>query len=108
MRLDLPLSVSLSRAWKFWHADAREIRLDSDLFQGDRAFGQLVLQADQEWPLDRDLTLCLHPGFKAGGAEEKRREAAYVLAPRRVTVGRDCAEGAPFRLIPSSVPPHHG
>ena len=83
-----PLPVSLSVMRKFWRAGSPTRLLNSRLFRRDPALGAALVSRDRFLPLDADVVLTLPPGLPDATAEEMRRKAAFVLAPRRVTLAR--------------------
>jgi hypothetical protein len=83
-----PLSASLSVAKKFWRAGATTRLLNSRLFRRDPDFGAALVARDRFLPLDVDVVLTVPTPLSDGAAEEMRRKAAFVLAPRRVTLAR--------------------
>lgn len=83
-----PLPVSLSVMRKFWRADSRTRLVNSRLFRRDPELGAALVSRDRFLPLDADVVLTVPPGLRDGPAEEMRRKAAFVLAPRRVTLAR--------------------
>jgi hypothetical protein len=83
-----PLPVSLSVMRKFWRADSRTRLVNSRLFRRDPELGVALVSRDRFLPLDADVVLTVPPGLRDGPAEEMRRKAAFVLAPRRVTLAR--------------------
>jgi hypothetical protein len=88
VELDAPLSASLSVARKFWRADTRTRLLNSRLFRRDADLGVALLSRDRFWPLGDSVVLVLPPSLAPAQAEEERRKAAFVLAPRRVFLER--------------------
>jgi hypothetical protein len=83
-----PVVSSLSVARKFWRAGTPTRVLNSRLFRRDPELGAALLSRDRFLPLGVDVVLTLPPGVPDGPAEELRRKAAFVLAPRRVTLVR--------------------
>lgn len=83
-----PLPVSLSVMRRFWHASSRARLLNSRLFRRDPELGAALLSRDRLLPLGVDVVLTVPPLLPDGPAEEMRRKAAFVLAPRRVTLAR--------------------
>lgn len=86
--LRIPLGTSLSVARKFWTGNATTRVLNSPLFVRDRRFGEELLRADATLPLDRDVVLTVGASTPPDRAEARRRLAAFVLAPRKVTLSR--------------------
>jgi hypothetical protein len=106
LRPKVPVSASLSLARKHWAASPTTRLLNSPLFSRDRELGIALLEADRRLPLERDAVLLVRPGTAPEVAELWRRKAAFVLAPRRVTlVERDLPPGQDFALNAAS-PPH--
>lgn len=85
-----PLAASRSVARKFWRASTPTRLLNAHLFRerDDVPLGAALIGRDRVWPLDADVVLVLAPSVSDAVAEEKRRKAAFVLAPRRVTLAR--------------------
>lgn len=83
-----PLPVSLSVMRKFWRAGTPTRLLNSRLFRRDTELGAALVSRDRFLPLDADVVLTVPPGLGGAAAEEMRRKAAFVLAPRRVTIAR--------------------
>lgn len=83
-----PLETSLSVMRKFWRAGSPSRLLNSRLFRREPELGIALVSRDRLLPLDSDVVLTVPPGLPAGTAEEMRRKAAFVLAPRRVTLAR--------------------
>jgi hypothetical protein len=88
LQFDAPPSTSLSVARKFWRADTRTRLLNSRLFQRDVELGVALLTRDRTWPLAEAVVLVLPESLAPEEAEEKRRKAAFVLAPRQVFMER--------------------
>lgn len=99
-----PLPVSLSVMRKFWHAGAATRLLNSRLFRRDPELGSALLSRDRLLPLDADVVLTVPPSLPDGEAEEMRRKAAFVLAPRRVTLARGGTGPARFALTAAPAP----
>jgi hypothetical protein len=97
---DFPLSLSFSVAGKFWRAGYRSRLLNAPFFRGDAEFAAAVVAADARWPLGVDVVLTLPPPVPVGEAENRRRVAGLVLAPRRVVLERAEISDARFRLRP--------
>jgi hypothetical protein len=90
-----PLPASLSVMRKFWRADSQTRLLNSRLFRRDPELGAALVSRDRFLPLDADVVLTVPPGLPDGPAEEMRRKAAFVLAPRRVILARgETGEGS--------------
>jgi hypothetical protein len=83
-----PLPVSLSVMRKFWRAGSPTRLLNSRLFRRDPELGAMLVSRDRLLPFDDDVVLTVPTGLPDGAAEELRRKAAFVLAPRRVTLAR--------------------
>ena len=98
-----PLPVSLSVMGKFWRAGTPARLLNSRLFRREPNFGVALLGRDRLLPLGADVVLTVPPALPAAAAEEMRRKAAFVLAPRRVTLARGDAGREGFAL--AAAPP---
>jgi hypothetical protein len=96
-----PLGASLSVAKKFWRAGAPTRLLNSRLFRRDPELGVALVSRDRTLPLDADVVLTVPPSLPEGAAEEMRRKAAFVLAPRRVTLARGETGRDGFALAPA-------
>lgn len=83
-----PIEASFSLARKFWRASTQTRLLNARPFREDVSLGAALVGRDRAWPLEADVVLVVPPGVSEGAAEEKRRKAAFVLAPRRVTLAR--------------------
>ena len=83
-----PLPVSLSVMRKFWRAGTPTRLLNSRLFRRDTELGVALIGRDRVLPLGVDVVLTVPPELPPAAAEEMRRKAAFVLAPRRVTLAR--------------------
>ncbi len=83
-----PLPVSLSVMRKFWRAGTQTRLLNSRLFRHEPEFGAALLARDRAFPVEADVVLTVPPSLSGEAAEEMRRKAAFVLAPRRVTLAR--------------------
>jgi hypothetical protein len=101
-----PIPASLSLARKFWHAPTPTRLLNTRPFREDVRLGAALIGRDRAWPLDADVVLVVAPGLPGGEAEEKRRKAAFVLAPRRVTLarGETGPDGFDLRLAARGAP----
>ena len=88
-----PLPASLSVMRKFWRAGTPTRLLNSRLSR------------DRVLPLDADVVLTVPPDLPDATAEEMRRKAAFVLAPRRVTLARGEAGVRGFALASAPVAP---
>ena len=95
-----PVGASLSVARKFWRAGTPTRLLNARLLRHDPDFGAALISRDRFLPLDADVILTVPPGLPDGSAEEMRRKAAFVLAPRRVTLVRGEAGREGFALAP--------
>lgn len=96
-----PLGVSLSVAKKFWRADPPTRLLNSRLFRRDPELGAALVSHDRFLPLDVDVVLTVASSLPEDAAEEMRRKAAFVLAPRRVTLARGETGREGFALAPA-------
>jgi len=94
-----PLPVSLSVMRKFWRASSPTRLLNSRLFRRDPELGTALVSRDRFLPLDVDVVLTVPPALPDGPAEEMRRKAAFVLAPRRVTLARGETGPEGFSLV---------
>jgi len=83
-----PLNVSLSVMGKFWRASTPARLLNSRLFRREPNFGVALLGRDRSLPFGADVVLTVPLALPDAAAEEMRRKAAFVLAPRRVTLAR--------------------
>ena len=70
------------------------------MLRDDRAFGLALVELDAALPLACDVRFCLPATFSPTSAEQRRRKAAFILAPRLVSLELGCSGGAPFRLEP--------
>jgi hypothetical protein len=100
-----PLAASLSVMGKFWRAGTSTRLLNSRLFRREPDLGSALIARDRRLPLDADVVLTVPPLLPAAAAEEMRRKAAFVLAPRRVTLARGETGRAGFALSSSPAPP---
>jgi hypothetical protein len=96
-----PLGVSLSVMRKFWKASTPTRLLNSRLFRREPELGAALVQRDRFLPLAADVVLTVPPSLSDASAEEMRRKAAFVLAPRRVVLARGETGPAGFALAPS-------
>jgi hypothetical protein len=96
-----PLGASLSVAKRFWRAGSQTRLLNSRLFRRDPDLGAVLVTRDRFLPLDADVVLTVPPSLPEGAAEEMRRRAAFVLAPRRVTLARGETGREGFALAPA-------
>ncbi len=101
-----PVPASLSLARKFWRAATPTRLLNARLFRDDVPLGAALIGRDRAWPLDADVVLVVAVGVSEGIAEERRRKAAFVLAPRRVTLarGETGPDGFALRLAARGAP----
>ena len=83
-----PLDVSFTVMGKFWRAGTPARLLNSRLFPREPNFGAALLGRDRSLPLGTDVVLTVPLALPDAAAEEMRRKAAFVLAPRRVTLAR--------------------
>ncbi|MGA7991632.1 MAG: hypothetical protein WCC53_09390, partial [Thermoanaerobaculia bacterium] len=100
-----PLPVSLSVMRKFWRAGGPTRLLNSRLFRRDAELGAALISRDRFLPLGADVVLTVPPGLPDGAAEEMRRKAAFVLAPRRVTIARGETGESGFRIATAPAAP---
>jgi hypothetical protein len=100
-----PLPVSLSVMRKFWRAGGPTRLLNSRLFRRDPELGAALVSRDRLLPLDVDVVLTVPAELPDGPAEEMRRKAAFVLAPRRVLLARGDAGGSGFTLATAPLVP---
>jgi hypothetical protein len=98
-----PLPVSLSVMGKFWRASSQTRLLNSRLFRRDPELGAALLSRDRFLPLDADVVLTVPRSLPDGEAEEMRRKAAFVLAPRRVALARGETGRRGFALAAAGV-----
>jgi hypothetical protein len=99
-----PLPVSLSVMRKFWRASGPARLLNSRVFRRDPELGIALLSRDRVLPLGADVVLTVPAALPAREAEETRRKAAFVLAPRRVTLARGDAGPGGFALGAAPAP----
>jgi hypothetical protein len=97
----VPVGASISVAKKFWRAGSPTRLLNSRLFRRDPELGAALVLRDRFLPLDADVILTVPPSLPEGAAEEMRRKAAFVLAPRRVTLARGETGREGFALAPA-------
>jgi len=93
-----PLPASLSVMGKFWRAGTTTRLLNSRLFRRDPELGAALVARDRRLPLGADVVLTVPPSLPDAAAEEMRRKAAFVLAPRRVTLARGDTGRAEFSI----------
>jgi hypothetical protein len=93
-----PLPVSLSVMRKFWRAGGPTRLLNSRLFRRDPELGAALVSRDRVFSLDASVVLTVPPELPDRTAEEMRRKAAFVLAPRRVTLARGETDEGGFAL----------
>jgi hypothetical protein len=96
-----PVGASISVARKFWVAGGPTRLLNSRLFRRDPELGAALLSRDRFLPLDADVVLTVPPSLPDGAAEEMRRKAAFVLAPRRVMLAHGETGREGFALAPA-------
>jgi hypothetical protein len=96
-----PLGASLSVARKFWRAGPTTRLLNSRLFRHDAELGAALISRDRILPLGVDVVLTVPPSLADDAAEEMRRKAAFVLAPRRVTLARGETGREGFAVTPA-------
>jgi hypothetical protein len=94
-----PVGASLSVARKFWRAGTPTRLLNARLLRHDPDFGAALVARDRSWPLAVNVVLVLPRTVPDAAAEEKRRMAAFVLAPRRVALGRGETGPEGFSLV---------
>jgi hypothetical protein len=100
-----PLDASLSVMRRFWRAGSTTRLLNSRLFRRDPELGAALVSRDRFLRLDADVVLTVAPGLADDVAEEMRRKAAFVLAPRHVTLARGETGREGFALSPASAAP---
>ena len=83
---DLPFRDSMALAARFWGANRTTRLLNAPGFAREAAFARHVLDLDAAWPLDADAVLLVGPDVGRERAHSLLRKAAYLLAPRRVTL----------------------
>jgi hypothetical protein len=93
-----PLSASLAAIRSFWSSGETTRLLNSPAFKADRQLGLALLRADREWPMDREAVLVVPSSLDVWAAQRTFEKAAFVLAPRRVTMRRD-GTGPAIRLM---------
>ena len=100
-----PIAASFRVAGNYWRGSTQSRLLNSLVFRqigptgsDDTALGMVLIGRDRAWPLDVDAVLVLPPDVPRIAAEAKRRKAAFVLAPRRVTLARGETGPAGFSL----------
>jgi hypothetical protein len=94
-----PIGASLSVARKFWRAGTPTRLLNARLLRHDPGFGAALIARDRSWPLAVDVVLVLPRAVPDAAAEERRRTAAFVLAPRKVTLERGETGPEGFSLV---------
>jgi len=87
---------SVAMARRFWRAGPRGRLLNAPGFARDAAFANDALRAAAAWPADADAVLTVGPLVPPETRERLRRQAAYLLAPRRVLLAR--GEGSEVAL----------
>jgi len=93
---EIPWADSVAMATRFWRAGPRGRLLNAPGFARDAAFANDALRASIAWPADADAVLTVGPLVPAETRERLRRQAAYILAPRRVLLAR--GEGSEVAL----------
>jgi len=83
---DLPFGDSLAMSGRFWRAGPRGRLLNAPGIARDARFAADALRAAAAWPLEADAVLAVGPLVPPDVRERIRRNAAYVLAPRRVVL----------------------
>ena len=82
----------LRRRIAFFSSSERAARIVNSVYlRQDQEFARSLLSADRDWPRTVDVVVEVGPGVAADWAEDVRRRAAYLLAPRRVRL-RTAAE----------------
>jgi hypothetical protein len=94
-----PMGTSLSVARKFWRAGTPTRLLNARILRRDPDLGAALIARDRSWPLGVEVVLVLPRAVPDGSAEERRRTAAFVLAPRRVTLARGETGPEGFSLL---------
>jgi len=94
-----PVGASLSVARKFWRAGTPTRLLNARLLRRDSDFGAALIARDRTWPLAVDVVLVVPRTVPDGAAEEKRRTAAFVFAPRQVTLAHGETGPEGFSLV---------
>ena len=74
-------------AARFWRAGPRGRLLNAPGIARDAAFAADALRAAATWPLQADAVLSVGPLVAPEARERLRRKAAYLLAPRHVSIG---------------------
>lgn len=81
-------TAPLAEKWRrvrFFSKAGHEARiLNSPYFAQDPAFARTLLRLDAAWPVERDVELLVSKAIQKDAAEDLRRRAAYLLAPRRI------------------------
>lgn len=96
-----PLGASLRLARRFWGASAEERLANAPFLRGEPELARTLLAADRALAPGVPIVLRVPEALPAEAAEERRRAAAYVLAPRVVSLARHAGGGyvvAPRRL----------
>jgi hypothetical protein len=93
---EIPWADSLRMARRFWAAGPRGRLLNAPGFARDAGFASTALRLAAEWPIETDAVLAVGPAVPPELRERLRREAAYLLAPRRVLL--EPGEGAEVSL----------
>jgi hypothetical protein len=97
LQFDYPPLMSLRVARKFWSHGTATRLVNSVLFRSEPLLTRALLEFDARTPFTKDALLVLPLTLEATVAEDQRRRAAYVLAPRRVVLARG-ALTRPFEL----------
>lgn len=100
-----PLRPALAVARKFWSANTPTRLANTPPFRARPSFTRRLFEADAAIPLSLDVVLAAGPDVAPAEAEESRRLAAYVLAPRRVLVSASPAPGLAFSAAAAGGPP---
>lgn len=85
---DLLFADSLAMAGRFWRAGPRGRLLNAPGLARDAVFAADAIRTAAGWPADADAVLAIGPLVPPDVRERLRRKAAYVLAPRRVTLAK--------------------
>lgn len=88
-----PLGASLSLARRFWGASADERLANAPFLRGEPELARTLLAADRALAPRVPVVLRVPDALPADAAEERRRAAAYVLAPRVVSLARHAGGG---------------
>lgn len=96
LRPDLPFAESLVMARRFWSAGPTTRLLNAPYFARDPEVAREALALARRLPLDVDVALVVAAATPPEPAERMRRQAAYLLAPRRVHLVRGPSPGRRF------------